>query len=83
MTNTRFSDIVLDDPALSMAAKGVFVTIAFLGNGSSLDDLAKHTLDDPPRLQGFLNELVQGGYLSIEEGNRLYIKSAPSFGVLG
>ncbi len=83
MTNTRFSDIVLDDPAISMSAKGVFVSIGFLGNGCSLDDLAKHTLDPLERLRESVSELVQAGYLDVEEGERLYIRAAPSFGILG
>lgn len=83
MANTRFSDIVLDDPALSMAAKGVFVSIGFLGNGCSLEDLAKHALDELERIGAAVDELVRAGYVSVEEGERLHIKTAPSFGILG
>jgi hypothetical protein len=82
MANTRFSDIVLDDPALSMAAKGVFVSVGFLGNGCSLEDLAKHTLDGLERVEAAVNELVQAGYVSIED-ERLHIRAAPKFGILG
>ena len=83
MANTRFSDIVLDDPAISMAAKGVFVSIGFFGNGCSLDDLARHTLDPLERLRDNIFELVRAGYLDIEEDERLVIRAAASFGILG
>jgi len=38
-SNTRLSDIVLEDKNLSMTAKGVFVSIGFLGNGCKLEQL--------------------------------------------
>jgi hypothetical protein len=83
MANTRFSDIVLDDPALSMAAKGVFVTVGFLGNGCRVDELARHALDALEQVQGAIDELVQAGYLELDDERRLHIRAAPKFGILG
>lgn len=83
MANTRFSDIVLDDPALSMAAKGAFVTVGFLGNGCSVSELAQHTLDAPQQVQSAIDELVQAGYLELDGERRLHIRTAPKFGILG
>ena len=83
MANTRFSDIVLDDPALSMSAKGVFVSIGFLGNGCTLENLSEHSHDSLEALRGSVQELVQAGYLNLEEEGKLFIRAAPSFGIMG
>lgn len=80
-SETRFSDIVLDDTALSMAAKGIFVTVGYLGNGSTMADLEKKTSDSLENIQQYVNELVNAGYVNIESGDEVHIKSAGSFGV--
>ena len=83
MANTRFSDIVLDDPALSMSAKGVFVSVGFLGNGCTVENLLEHSHDSLEAVQRSVQELVQAGYLNLEEEDRLFIRAAPSFGIMG
>jgi hypothetical protein len=80
MANTRFSDIVLDDVNLSMAAKGVFVTVGFLGSGCEIAHLQAHTKDTPESLQQALEELERSGYIGLTEG-AVFIRSAPEFGL--
>jgi hypothetical protein len=80
-TKTRFSDIVLDDPRLSMAAKGLFVTLGFLGNACTLEQLEAHCSDTKAHLQSSLNELRQVGYVSLE-GDVISVKAAASFGIV-
>jgi hypothetical protein len=82
MANTRFSDIVLDDVNLSMAAKGVFVTVGFLGNGCELANLQAHTRDTLENLQSALDELERYGYIGLNEG-AVFIRPAPEFGLSG
>ncbi|CAN5855029.1 hypothetical protein BH24DEI2_BH24DEI2_09180 [soil metagenome] len=83
MANTRFSDIVLDDANLSMSAKGVFVTIGFLGNGCTFEGLARHASEDVEAVKAAAQELISAGYVTTEEDDKLFIKTAPSFGILG
>ena len=83
MANTRFSDIVLDDANLSMSAKGVFVTIGFLGNGCTFEGLARHASESEEVVKAAAQELIDAGYVVVEEDDKLYIKTAPSFGILG
>ena len=83
MANTRFSDIVLDDANISMAAKGVFVTIGFIGNGCTLSVLANHCNESLEALETASRELIDAGYIVTENEGELHIKAAPSFGILG
>lgn len=78
-TNTRFSDVVLQDKSLSMNAKGVFVSISFLGNGCTLDRLAQITKDGTHNILHALKELEQAGYILFEK-TTVRIKSAAYFG---
>lgn len=79
--HTRFSDIVLDNIELSASAKGVFVTIGFLGNGCSMVSILEQSSDDAAQIQRALDELVNAGYISLEDGN-VHIKSASTFGII-
>ena len=63
----RSSDIVIDDDRISLAAKGVFVTIGFLGGGCRLADVARHCSDESD-LESVLNELMTRGYVSVTDG---------------
>ena len=83
MANTRFSDIVLDDASLSMAAKGIFVTMGYLGNGRTLQDLGKLCNETLSDLERAAQELIEAGYIVTEGDGELHIKAAPSFGILG
>lgn len=83
MANTRFSDIVLDDANLSMAAKGVFVSIGYIGNGCTLNVLEKHCSETLEFLKAAAAELIDAGYITTENEGELHIKAAPSFGILG
>ena len=65
--NMRFSDIVVDDPKLSLAAKGLFAALGFIGDGCLVSDLLTHTSDDERQLREALDELVRAGYVSVEE----------------
>lgn len=80
MGKLRYSDIVLDDAKLSMAAKGVFVTVGFLGSGCPVASLQAHTADSPESLQRALDELERAGYVSLCEG-AVHIRSAQQFGL--
>ena len=66
-----------------MAAKGVFVTVGFVGNGCTYESLAEHATETIEAIRKVVGELIEAGYLTIEEEEKLYIKTAPSFGVLG
>lgn len=78
--NMRMSDIVIDDANLSMAAKGVFSTLGFLGNTCSLEHLLERTRDDEKSLWAALNELTAAGYVQVEE-RTVRVPSTGSFGV--
>lgn len=76
----RSSDIVVDDERLSMAAKGVFLTVTLLGNGCRVDELARHCLDDGPTVERALRELERLGYVHVASG-AVHIEEAPRFGI--
>ena len=78
--HTRFGDIVLDDNAISMAAKGVFVTIGFLGNGCSVTALSNQSVNNVAEIEAALLELSKAGYVSVTDGT-VTIKSAATFGI--
>ncbi len=77
---TRHSDMVLDDPRLSLSAKGLFVSIAYLGNKCKLSNLSKHCSDDLNEIKLCLKELVSSGYVKLD-ADFVSIRSAASFGV--
>jgi hypothetical protein len=79
-TKTRFSDIVLDDARLSMAAKGLFLTLSFLGNSATIEQLKTHCSDAETVLQAALGELRQVEYITVE-GEQISVKAAASFGL--
>lgn len=79
-TNTRFSDIVLEDAKLSMSAKGVFVSIGFLGNGCKLEKLLNRTTDSTAAILKALNELEKAGYIFVDERKTVHFKSLAFFG---
>ncbi len=78
-TKTRFSDIVLDDGRISMSAKGLFLSLGFLGNSCTLAQLKAHCRDSEAELLVTLNELRQVEYIALEN-ETISIKSASSFG---
>jgi hypothetical protein len=78
--NTRFSDIVIDDTKLSLAAKGVFVTIGLLGSGCQISTLERRCTDTSETVMSAVQELVEGGYVSIDQGAVL-VHSRTSFGI--
>lgn len=65
-TATRFSDIILDDPNLSLAAKGAFLSIGYLGNGCTVAKLAERTSDSLQAIEYILGELIDAGYVRLE-----------------
>jgi hypothetical protein len=73
-TVTRFSDIVLDDPNLSLAAKGAFLAIGYMGNGCSVSKLTERTSDSLSAIEYILGELIEAGYIKLEDSN-LFIVS--------
>ena len=77
----RFSDIVIDDPGISMAAKGVFSTLGLMGNSCSVAELASRTRDRQQVVQAALEELEQAGYVKVVDG-MVHVHSAGSFGVI-
>jgi hypothetical protein len=79
-TKTRFSDIVLDDSRLSMAAKGVFLTLGFMGNSCTLSQLMQRCSDSKEKLEDCIKELRQAEYITLE-GDTVAIKAASSFGI--
>ena len=80
--HTRFSDIVVDDKSISMAAKGIFVTIGYLGNGCGLKNLLEHSKDSEKSVRKALQELSDAGYVTIDEENLIHIRSASQFGLV-
>lgn len=78
--NMRFSDIVLDDPKISLAAKGVFSTLGLMGNSCSVNELAGRTSDDQQAVRSALDELERAGYVEVSN-ETVRVQSAGSFGV--
>lgn len=78
--HTRFGDIVLDDLTIGMRAKGIFVTIGFLGNGCSVDAIARQSTDTVQEAEAALDELAKAGYVSIDDG-QVTIRPAATFGI--
>ncbi len=72
-TVTRFSDIVLDDPSLSLAAKGTFLAIGYLGNGCTVAKLAERTSDNLQAIEYILSELIEAGYVRLEDSTLLIV----------
>ena len=68
-TVTRFSDIVLDDPNISLAAKGAFLAIGYIGNGCAVSKLAERTSDSLQAIEYILGELIDAGYIRLEDSN--------------
>ncbi len=80
VTKTRFSDIVLDDSRLSMAAKGLFLTLGFMGNSATFAQLMRHCADTKETLGRSLGELREAEYVSFD-AEVITVKSASSFGL--
>jgi hypothetical protein len=78
--NVRASDIVLDDAARSLGAKGVFVTIGLLGGSCLLTALDGHTSDGPVAVRAAVAELVAAGYVDLD-GERVTINDPLTFGL--
>ncbi len=76
----RSSDIVIDDERLSLAAKGVFVTVTLLGNGCRIEEIARHCRDDADLLTEALQELTRFRYVRVDRG-AIRLEEAPYFGV--
>lgn len=79
--NMRFSDIVIDDPGISLAAKGVFATLGLMGNSCSIAELAARTNDKQQELRAALGELERAGYVKVVDGT-VEVHSAGSFGMI-
>jgi hypothetical protein len=77
----RSSDIVIDDERLSLAAKGVFVTVTLLGNGCRVQDIARHCRDVPAAVEAALQELERLRYVRVED-DAVRVEEASSFGIL-
>jgi hypothetical protein len=77
----RSSDIVIDDERLSLAAKGVFVTITLLGNGCRVLDIGRHCRDVPAAVDAALRELERLRYVRVED-DAVRVEEASSFGIL-
>ena len=78
--HTRFGDIVLDDLTIGMRAKGIFVTIGFLGNGCSVDAIIQQSTDTAQEAEAALAELVKAGYVSVDDA-QVTIRPAATFGI--
>jgi len=76
----RASDIVIDDERLSLAAKGVFVTVTLLGNGCHVREIAQHCRDVPSSVEAALQELAKLRYVRVEDG-AVRLEEAPRFGI--
>lgn len=76
----RSSDIVIDDERLSLAAKGVFVTVTLLGNGCHVQDIARHCRDAAPSVEAALKELTKLRYVQVDDG-AVRVEEAPRFGI--
>ena len=71
--NTRFSDVALEDHRLSMIAKGVFVTIGYVGNGCQANALKEKTTETPDAIQKALKELEQFEYVILDADGSIHI----------
>lgn len=76
----RYSDIVLDDTELSLAAKGAFAALSLLGNDCSIAELAKRTKDGPAGARDALAELEAAGYVELDEQS-VRVRRPGEFGV--
>ncbi|MEJ2287171.1 MAG: hypothetical protein P8Y02_00750 [Deinococcales bacterium] len=76
----RSSDIVIDDERLSLAAKGVFVTVTLLGNGCRVEEIARHCRDSGSNVEAALQELTRMSYVRVEDGT-VRLEDAPRFGI--
>lgn len=76
----RFSDIVIDDPNISLAAKGVFSTLGLMGNSCSVAELTSRTSDDRQVVRSALEELERAGYVEVSN-ETVRVQSTGSFGV--
>ncbi|MGL4609559.1 MAG: hypothetical protein ACRCYY_07715 [Trueperaceae bacterium] len=79
-TKTRFSDMVLENRQISMSAKGLFLTLGYLGNSCTLEQLKGMCSNPESELHQILEELRQVEYISLEDG-RINVKAPSSFGV--
>lgn len=78
--NMRFSDVVIDDAKLSLAAKGLFTALGFLGNGCTVADISKRTSDSESAVRAAIDELVRAGYVEIED-DAVHTKRTGNFGL--
>ena len=78
--NVRVSDIVIDDGALTLSAKGVFVTIGLLGGSCLLPALENHTSDAADTVRSAVDELVAGGYVDLD-GERVTMNDPLTYGL--
>ena len=78
--NMRLSDIVIDDATLSMAAKGVFVTVGLLGDGCAVTALENRSKDGASAVARALKELITAGYVTLNEG-KVFFKGPGDFGM--
>ena len=78
--NMRFSDVVIDDAKLSLAAKGVFTALGLLGNGCTVADISRRTADGEGAVRDALDELVRAGYVDIED-DAVHTKRTGNFGL--
>jgi hypothetical protein len=63
-----------------MAAKGLFLTLSFLGNSATLEQLRTHCSDTEAGLWAALEELRGVQYITVE-AEQIAIKAAASFGI--
>lgn len=76
----RIGDIVLDDPEIGLAAKGVFVTIGLLGSSCTLEELGSHCSDAPDAIRAAVGELVDHRYVTTED-DRIVLRDLSSLGI--
>lgn len=63
----RASDIVCEDPQLSLAAKGLFALVGLLGQKCTLAEVGARTTDPPEFVAMVLDELQGAGYVSVTD----------------
>ena len=76
----RASDIVCDDPGLSLAAKGMFALVGLLGPSCTLADIGERTTDPPEFIVMVLDELQCAGYLNVTD-QQITVPLSGRFGV--
>lgn len=76
----RSSDIVIDDERLSLAAKGVFVTVTLLGNGCRIEEIERHCRDGGDQVADALQELTRLRYVRVDR-DAVRLEDAPYFGI--